>query len=323
MPVEEHKELRDLVTQTLQAKGVLQKVQAEIRASVFLALEEQDVFKDKSPFINKALKDYVSTPEGLLAISLIREFLEFFNLEFATMVFDPETHAGMDYTYEGRAKLSKDLMLDANADNRSPLLGLVVKLLTSSLKKSSDAGGSKSSSIKSEISKAAESISDNSEKYSNGFNGTSEHKNMKSDDGQSDHSFHVEKEKTDNKREYEKRMQPKKENINNASLTSLGNLPPLSRASSQNTTSKVGNQQSSIKDIKAILDLEPGSNYEEDLLSHLSDKGKSEGKIDNNGSEESEIEDDISEVASGLTDDNTVDISISKESGKGDYFEDL
>lgn len=73
-------------------------------------------FQDKNPFLNKPLKDYVATQEGLIAISLIREFLEFFNLEFATMVFDPETHAGIDYTYEGRSKLLSDLKLNSNGN---------------------------------------------------------------------------------------------------------------------------------------------------------------------------------------------------------------
>lgn len=58
------------------------------------------------------MKNYLATAEGLLAVSLIKEFLDFFNLEFTSLVFDPETHAGIDYTYEGRQKISKDLKID-------------------------------------------------------------------------------------------------------------------------------------------------------------------------------------------------------------------
>lgn len=38
MPVEEHKELRDLVSQTLQSKGVLQKVQVSFNFIDFAVL---------------------------------------------------------------------------------------------------------------------------------------------------------------------------------------------------------------------------------------------------------------------------------------------
>ena len=40
--VEEDTELRDLVTQTLENNGLLGKIQAQLRAGVFLALEETD-----------------------------------------------------------------------------------------------------------------------------------------------------------------------------------------------------------------------------------------------------------------------------------------
>ena len=39
---DEDTELRDLVTQTLENNGLLGKIQAQLRAGVFLALEETD-----------------------------------------------------------------------------------------------------------------------------------------------------------------------------------------------------------------------------------------------------------------------------------------
>lgn len=126
MSVEEDNELRDLVSQTLETKGVLAKIRAELRASVFLALEEQDAFKDKSNLlVNKALKDFVSMPEGLLAVNLVREFLEYFGLEFTSSVFEPETQAGKDYKYIGRTKLAQELKL--SAVKKAPLLVQLVQ----------------------------------------------------------------------------------------------------------------------------------------------------------------------------------------------------
>ena len=40
--IEEDTELRDLVTQSLENNGLLGKIQAELRAGVFLALEDTD-----------------------------------------------------------------------------------------------------------------------------------------------------------------------------------------------------------------------------------------------------------------------------------------
>lgn len=62
-------------------------------------------------FVNKALKDFVSMPEGLLAVNLVREFLEYFGLEFTSSVFEPETQAGKDYKHIGRTKLAQELKL--------------------------------------------------------------------------------------------------------------------------------------------------------------------------------------------------------------------
>ncbi|XP_013792541.1 FGFR1 oncogene partner-like [Limulus polyphemus] len=86
----EDSELRDLVIQTLEKNGILGKIKAQLRASVFLALENEENFKDKIPLRNKKLQDFLETEEGLLATALVREFLDFFDLEFTLAVFDPE-----------------------------------------------------------------------------------------------------------------------------------------------------------------------------------------------------------------------------------------
>ncbi|KAG8298699.1 FGFR1 oncoprotein partner [Homalodisca vitripennis] len=114
MSVNGNTELRDLVSQTLENTGVLSKIRAELRANVFLVLEEHEAFKGRNlPFCNSVLKNFLSTQEGIAAISLVREFLEFFGLEFTVSVFEPETQAGSDYTYVGRNKLAHNLKLDS------------------------------------------------------------------------------------------------------------------------------------------------------------------------------------------------------------------
>ncbi|KZC12203.1 PREDICTED: putative uncharacterized protein DDB_G0282133 [Dufourea novaeangliae] len=121
--MEEDTELRDLVVQTLENNGVLAKVRAELRASVFLALEEQESVMNPEPLLNKSVKQYLANSEGKLLFSLVREFLEYFGLDYTISVYDPETYFGKEYNYVGRNKLCEELGIESN----EPLLGEILK----------------------------------------------------------------------------------------------------------------------------------------------------------------------------------------------------
>ncbi|XP_018356593.1 PREDICTED: FGFR1 oncogene partner-like isoform X1 [Trachymyrmex septentrionalis] len=121
--MEEDTELRDLVVQTLESNGVLAKIRAELRASVFLALEEQDSVMNPEPLLNKTVKQYLSNSEGKLLFSLVREFLEYFGLDYTISVYDPETYFGKEYNYVGRNKLCEELGIVST----EPLLGEILK----------------------------------------------------------------------------------------------------------------------------------------------------------------------------------------------------
>ncbi|XP_029196704.2 centrosomal protein 43-like isoform X1 [Acropora millepora] len=126
MSAEEDTELRDMVAQTLESKGVLGKIRAQLRASVFLALEEQEGAEGKIPLMNPELKKFLSTSEGCLVTGLVREFLEYFDLDFTIAVFDPESN--FSDRYSGRNNLAKDLKLqDVSGSAQKPLLAEVVK----------------------------------------------------------------------------------------------------------------------------------------------------------------------------------------------------
>ncbi|XP_033739398.1 FGFR1 oncogene partner-like isoform X3 [Pecten maximus] len=126
MSADEDTELRDLVAQTLETNGVLGKIRAQLRASVFLALEDQESVQNKTPFSNPDLKKYLNTKEGRTAAALVREFLEFFNLEFTLAVFDPE--AGIGQANESRASLARELnLVDSDGPPRAPLFTEVVR----------------------------------------------------------------------------------------------------------------------------------------------------------------------------------------------------
>ncbi|OPJ72816.1 FGFR1 oncogene partner isoform A [Patagioenas fasciata monilis] len=123
---EEDTELRDLLVQTLESSGVLNKIKAELRAAVFLALEEQEKVENKTPLVNESLKSFLGTKDGRLVAGLVAEFLRFFNLDFTLAVFQPESSTlnGLD----GRENLARDLgITEAEGTVGGPLLLEVVK----------------------------------------------------------------------------------------------------------------------------------------------------------------------------------------------------
>ncbi|XP_051732320.1 FGFR1 oncogene partner isoform X6 [Ctenopharyngodon idella] len=123
---EEDTELRDLLIQNLENSGVLNKIKAELRAAVFLALEEQDKVENKTPLVNENLKKSLNTKDGRLVAGLITDFLQVFNLDFTLAVFQPEisTLNGLD----SRETLSKELGIsELEVNKNTPLLLELVK----------------------------------------------------------------------------------------------------------------------------------------------------------------------------------------------------
>lgn len=119
---DEDTELRDLVTQTLENNGLLGKIQAQLRAGVFLALEDTDK-KNRKVHHNKRLQQFLATKDGLLAAGIVQEFLEFFQLDYTSVVFEPE--CGVSGTYGGRTALEKQI--DCDVSDEIPLLSALLK----------------------------------------------------------------------------------------------------------------------------------------------------------------------------------------------------
>ncbi|XP_010074401.1 PREDICTED: FGFR1 oncogene partner [Pterocles gutturalis] len=101
-------------------------MKAELRAAVFLALEEQEKVENKTPLVNESLKSFLGTKDGRLVAGLVAEFLRFFNLDFTLAVFQPESSTlnGLD----GRESLAWDLgITEAEGTVSGPLLLEVVR----------------------------------------------------------------------------------------------------------------------------------------------------------------------------------------------------
>eukprot|EP01116_Phalansterium_solitarium_P006936 TRINITY_DN19372_c0_g1_i1.p1 TRINITY_DN19372_c0_g1~~TRINITY_DN19372_c0_g1_i1.p1 ORF type:complete len:315 (+),score=-0.75 TRINITY_DN19372_c0_g1_i1:44-946(+) len=107
--------LKATVSETLESKGFLGKLKAQLRAGVLSALQDEQpgVFAD-----NASSKKIQASAESRLLIDLVRELLEFYEMEYTLSVFLPE--ANLPKTFNGRASLAKQLQLTDNS--AQPLL---------------------------------------------------------------------------------------------------------------------------------------------------------------------------------------------------------
>uniref|UniRef100_A0A5B6Z1X3 Uncharacterized protein n=1 Tax=Davidia involucrata TaxID=16924 RepID=A0A5B6Z1X3_DAVIN len=97
-------DLKTLVTRTLEKKGVLAKIRAELRASVFEAIEEEDQAIEKEEGLPPALlgscndraKQLHASPSGRLLTALICEYLDWAQLGHTLKVYLPECNLQKD-----------------------------------------------------------------------------------------------------------------------------------------------------------------------------------------------------------------------------------
>ncbi|XP_047337250.1 protein TONNEAU 1a-like [Impatiens glandulifera] len=125
-------DLKTLVTRTLEKKGVLAKIRAELRASVFEAIEEEDraIEKDEdSPpallgSCNDQAKKLHATAFGRLLTALVCEYLDWAQLNNTIKVYLPECNLQKD-TWKSELKdFSSKNGYDINrtGDSGAPLL---------------------------------------------------------------------------------------------------------------------------------------------------------------------------------------------------------
>ncbi|XP_068668986.1 protein TONNEAU 1a-like [Aristolochia californica] len=98
-------DLKTLVTRTLEKKGVLAKIRAELRASVFEAIEEEDRAIDNEDGVPPALlgscndraKQLHASPSGRLLTALICDYLDWAQLSHSLKVYLPECNLQKDF----------------------------------------------------------------------------------------------------------------------------------------------------------------------------------------------------------------------------------
>ncbi|XP_057166880.1 centrosomal protein 43 isoform X5 [Ursus arctos] len=341
---EEDTELRDLLVQTLENSGVLNRIKAELRAAVFLALEEQEKVENKTPLVNESLRKFLNTKDGRLAASLVAEFLQFFNLDFTLAVFQPETSTFQGL--EGRENLARDLgIIEAEGTVGGPLLLEVIRRCQQ--KEKGAVNGEKASS---DASQSDTSVSSSEPRSKNGLHLLAHETKIGSflsnksldvkdkaglcpdeDDMEGDSFFDdpiPKPEKT-----YGWRSEPSKQA---GSLASLSDAPPLKSGLSslagapslKDSESKRGNTV--LKDLKLVSDkigsLGLGTGEDDDYVDDFNSTSHRSEKSELSIGEE--IEEDLSVEVDDLNtsdklDDLTQDLTVSQLSDVADYLEDV
>ncbi|KAJ6325363.1 hypothetical protein OIU76_012450 [Salix suchowensis] len=124
-------DLKTLVTRTLEKKGVLAKIRAELRASVFEAIEEEDRVIEKDEGLPPALlgscndraKQLHASPSGRLLTALLCEYLDWAQLNHTLKVYLPECNAQKDSWKAELKEFSSKNGYDLNRNGDSgPLL---------------------------------------------------------------------------------------------------------------------------------------------------------------------------------------------------------
>lgn len=124
----EDTELRDLVIEALEKNGSLAKIRALLRANIFLAFEDEC----ENMRQNVSLDNLLKLPEGVLALSIVHEFLESCNLKNTLFVYKSESRQGKDYNYYGKKLMADKLCLGKEDNSKEPVLVTLIRNLSKS-----------------------------------------------------------------------------------------------------------------------------------------------------------------------------------------------
>lgn len=89
-------EMKNLVIQTLETKGILGQIRAKLRSAVFKVVDDQDNRMNSQPsgcglkWENPNLYKIKETSIGGLTAEMIREYMEYFRMDYSLSVFIPE-----------------------------------------------------------------------------------------------------------------------------------------------------------------------------------------------------------------------------------------
>jgi FGFR1 oncogene partner len=119
-------DLKQLVIQSLETNGVLGQVRAQLRSCVFKTIDNQDQVEQRrssfhweNPLARKMRED----SQACVATEIIREFMEFYRLDYSLAVFGPE--ANLSGKTENRADLASKVGLKSTPQKKPLLVHLI------------------------------------------------------------------------------------------------------------------------------------------------------------------------------------------------------
>ena len=120
-------EMKELIIQSLETKGVLGQIRAHLRSSVFKIVDEQDQqfntgcgLKWENPTLYKILE----TKIGTLLAEIIREFMEYFRMDYSLSIFIPE--CGISPERLNKKEILSKLGIFSNPQNDKFIAGLQI-----------------------------------------------------------------------------------------------------------------------------------------------------------------------------------------------------
>ena len=123
-------EMKELIIQSLETKGVLGQIRAHLRSAVFKVVDEQDQQFNTGcglKWENKTLYKILETKIGTLLAEIIREFMEYFRMDYSLSIFIPE--CGISPERLNRKEILGKLGIMSNPQNDKFTAGLHLPLL--------------------------------------------------------------------------------------------------------------------------------------------------------------------------------------------------
>ncbi|KAG2500100.1 hypothetical protein HYH03_001683 [Edaphochlamys debaryana] len=134
--------IKQAVTQTLEKQGIIAQLKAQLRAQVFIAVEEYESASSTAGMSAKtstpARKALLADPDGQLAIQLVLDLLDTCNFSFTKQVFHPELGPGAPES--GRQAAASKLGLRPSNPEEPLLLTLVKSYKSGGGSRGGDAG---------------------------------------------------------------------------------------------------------------------------------------------------------------------------------------
>ena len=123
-------EMKELIIQSLETKGVLGQIRAHLRSAVFKVVDDQDQQFNTGcglKWENKTLYKILETKIGTLLAEIIREFMEYFRMDYSLSIFIPE--CGISPERLNRKEILGKLGIMSNSANDKFTAGLHLPLL--------------------------------------------------------------------------------------------------------------------------------------------------------------------------------------------------